>query len=335
MFGERSLRVRGRRPLPCPRIALPADFDEYLMGLQGSHRASVRKHLRRLDGGQVELREVTDVGMIGDAVGRWHHLHQKRWASHSRRIEAAHATTSFREFMEDAMRALVPEGLATVWEFHADGDVAGVYLNLIDEDSFYWYLGGFDPARGRLGLGKLSVAQGIRWSIETGRRWFDFTRGQESFKYYFGATDRLCPAVVVGNETLRSHAVFAAGDLRDRLGDATRGTRARLRQTPERPRLAAVARWVEERRRGPAAPQEEVTHEPPDTAGITAKVREPVPERGVPIGHVDADRQGRFARDRDDRLEGQSDEELDVVRGPTGDEATGRFARKDRVVRRD
>jgi CelD/BcsL family acetyltransferase involved in cellulose biosynthesis len=224
-----SLVVRGRAAIPCPRIALPADFDEYLRSLPGSHRSNVRKHLRRLDQGPVHVREVTDVAELDDVIARWHELHIKRWAALPARIDPTHLEPSFRAFMLDAMRALVPLGLACVSEFVVGGEVVGVYVNLVDEQAFYWYLGGFEPSRAKLGVGKMSVAHGIRWSIETGRRFFDFTRGEESFKYYFGAVDRQCPVVMVGNRRLRSRSALALSGVRHRLGQARQAARSRTR----------------------------------------------------------------------------------------------------------
>jgi CelD/BcsL family acetyltransferase involved in cellulose biosynthesis len=263
VFEERSLRVRPRSPTPCPRIELPEDFDEYLGRLPSSRRGNIRRHIRRLDRGDVEIREVTDVDELDAAIARWHELHLKRWESLSEAIDPTHLTSTFREFLLDAMRVLVPQGLATVWEFRADGAVVGVYVNLIDEECFYWYLGGFEPSCAKLGIGKLSIGQGIRWSIETGRRYFDLTRGEESFKYYFGAADRQCPSLVVGNERLRSRSVFAASDLRDRLGRKVRATRRRL---------------SEERRRRAAPAQQQVTQEPPHATWVAPEVGDPVPK---------------------------------------------------------
>ena len=228
LFGQRSLRMQPRPSTPCPGIELPGTFDEYLALLPASRRGNIRRHIRKLDRGDVTLREVTEVPELDGAIGRWHALHMKRWETLERSIEPTHLTRGFHDFLLDAMRALVPQGRATVWEFSANGEVAGVYVNLLDDDAFYWYLSGFDPRHSRLGIGKLSIAQGIRWSIETGRRYFDLTRGQESFKYYFGAVDRHCPSVVVGNDRLRSRSALAATDLRNRLGRTVRTAQSRF-----------------------------------------------------------------------------------------------------------
>ena len=226
--GERSLRVRPRAMTPCPRVTLPDDFDEYLRRLPTKSRTNVRKSLRRLDEGEIRLREVTDPAALDGAVARWHELHIKRWAGLSKPIDPAHVEPRFREFMLDAMRALVPRRLAAVSEFLVEEEVVGVYLSVLDEQSFYWYLGGFEPSRAKLGLGKVAIAQAIRWSVETDRRYFDFTRGGESFKYFYGAVDRHCPTVVVGNARLRSRMELAGNGLRHRLGRAARSARARV-----------------------------------------------------------------------------------------------------------
>ena len=54
-----GLRLRRRQPTPYPGIELPATFDEYLAGLPRKRRKDLRRHLRRLDDGRLELRDVT------------------------------------------------------------------------------------------------------------------------------------------------------------------------------------------------------------------------------------------------------------------------------------
>jgi CelD/BcsL family acetyltransferase involved in cellulose biosynthesis len=90
--------------------------------------------------------------------------------------------------------------------------VIGAYLNFFDAEAYNWYLGGFDPAHAALGLGKIAIGHGIRTSIEAGRRRYDFGRGAEDYKYWYGAEDRLLAARVVGSRRLRSRgALRAAG----------------------------------------------------------------------------------------------------------------------------
>jgi CelD/BcsL family acetyltransferase involved in cellulose biosynthesis len=61
----------------------------------------------------------------------------------------------------------------------------------------------------RLGLGKIAIGHGIRTSIEAGRARYDFGRGAEPYKYWYGAVDRPLAARVVASERPRSLVAVA------------------------------------------------------------------------------------------------------------------------------
>lgn len=201
-----------RPPIPSPALELPGSFDAYLAGLSGNRRSNLRKHLRRLDGGEVQLDEVTQVDRLPAVVDRWREFRRRQWDAAGRDINPEHLSPRFSAFMLDVMRALVPSGTGLVWEFKVEGEVVGTYLNFADATAFHWYLGGFDPSVTKLGLGKIAIAHGIRTSIEAGRLRYDFGRGAEEYKYWYGAVDRPLVARVVARPGLRGRmALGAAG----------------------------------------------------------------------------------------------------------------------------
>jgi CelD/BcsL family acetyltransferase involved in cellulose biosynthesis len=205
-----GLRALVRPPIASPAIELPDSFDAYLATLSASRRSNLRRHLRRLDEGEVELEEVTDPERLPAAVDRWHDFRRRQWAAAGRTINPEHVSERFRVFVLDVLRALVPDGTGLLWEFRAGGEVVGSYVNFADADAFHWYLGGFDPAVQRLGLGKIAIAHGIRTSIAAGRRRYDFGRGAEEYKYWYGAVDRPLAARVVGTGRARSRLALVA-----------------------------------------------------------------------------------------------------------------------------
>jgi CelD/BcsL family acetyltransferase involved in cellulose biosynthesis len=207
---RQGLRALVRPPIASPSIELPGSFDAYLAGLSASRRSNLRKHLRRLDGGEVTLDEVTDPERLPAAVDRWHDFRRRQWAAAGREINPEHVSERFRVFVLDVLHALVPGGTGLVWEFSVAGEVVGTYVNFADADAFHWYLGGFDPAVQRLGLGKIAIGHGIRTSIAEGRRRYDFGRGAEPYKYWYGAVDRPLPARVVGTGRARSRLALVA-----------------------------------------------------------------------------------------------------------------------------
>ena len=56
--------------------------------------------------------------------------------------------------------------------------------------SYLLYNSGYDPAYARMSVGLLNKALTIQWAIASGKRVFDFLRGDERYKYELGAVDR-------------------------------------------------------------------------------------------------------------------------------------------------
>jgi CelD/BcsL family acetyltransferase involved in cellulose biosynthesis len=214
-LAEAGLRIADRPPLISVDMALPPTFDEYLAGMPGRRRSNLRKHLRRLDEGEFAFSTVEGPGLAG-AVDRWHEMRARWWRERGLELAPMHGTERFRAFTADAVAALVPAGLAEVWELSREGEPVGVCINLIDPRAFYVYLAAFDPGIAKLGPGKIQVGHAIRSSIAAGRTLFDFTIGRDDYKYWFGATDVERPRQAIGSNRLRSRAAGAVGALRER-----------------------------------------------------------------------------------------------------------------------
>jgi len=212
-----GLPVRRRRPTPYPGIALPGTFDEYLAGLPRKRRKDLRRHLRRLDDGRLEIRHVRDAADLRAALDRWQDIRVRWWRERGKDMDPEHASARFLDFMRDAMAELVPAGLGEVWELRHDGAVVGVEVNLADSRCYYSWMGAYDPSVSHLGLGKLAIGESIRESIEAGRRYYDLMVGDEDYKYWYGATDRHCRWTMVGNGRPRSRLALAVGATADRL----------------------------------------------------------------------------------------------------------------------
>jgi len=211
-----GLRLRRRHPTPYPGIELPATFDEYLAGLPRKRRKDLRRHLRRLDDGRLELRDVTQPDDLSATIDRWQDIRVRWWQHRGKRMDPEHASTRFRDFMRDLVVLMVPRGLAQVWELRHDGEVVGVEVNLTDRRAYYSWMGAYDPGVSHLGLGKLAIGESIRESIAAGREYYDLMVGDEDYKYWYGATDRYCRWTMAGSGRLLSRVALAAGAAADR-----------------------------------------------------------------------------------------------------------------------
>ncbi len=204
-------------PVAAPAITLPGSLDGYLATLSKSRRANLRRHLKRLDEGEVAVRAVAP-DALGPALAGWQELRRRQWDAGGDRIDPEHLSRRFAAFVEDVAAELIPRGEAEVLEFVVDGRVVGAYVNFMNAAAYHWYLGGYDPDHRSLGLGKIAVAHGIRASIDRGRGTYDFGRGAEPYKYWFGAEDRWQSVCLVGNGRPRSRlALRVAGGKMTRM----------------------------------------------------------------------------------------------------------------------
>lgn len=211
-LAAQGFSVRRRAPVPYPGIELPEAFEDYLGSLPRKRRKDLRRHLRRLDEGDLECLEVRDADDLRRSIDRWQELRVQWWKQRAKNMNPEHGSERFRAFMHDLLQLLVPAALATVWEFRRDGEVLGVEINLVDERRFYAWLDGYHPDAAHLGLGKIAVGEGIRSSIAAGRAYYDFMVGAEEYKYWYGARDRHCTWVMFTRSGSRSRAAhFAAG----------------------------------------------------------------------------------------------------------------------------
>jgi CelD/BcsL family acetyltransferase involved in cellulose biosynthesis len=209
-FARAGLRIFRRPPIRSPAIPLPSSFEAYLGTLPRSRRANLRRHLKRLDQGEVVIQEVRQPGEIPDAMNRWRELRARQWQSTGKQINPSHLEDAFCAFMVDAATRLLESGQTCLWQVFHDSRLAGVYLNFCDHRAFYWYLGGYEPDLAGLGVGKIVIAANLRASIQSGREWYDFTRGEDEYKYWYGAQDRLLDSVIVGHPAARSRLALGA-----------------------------------------------------------------------------------------------------------------------------
>ena len=170
---------------PTPYIALPADFQRYLEGLDKKQRHEIRRKMRRLDerggatrwyivkGDNIDSEFEALFGMMAQDSGKASFLTPEMQAQMRGAMQAAHeAGWLWLAFLEiDGMKA------AASLNFDYGGRLWG-YNSAVNRDFL-------DASPGWVLLGHV-----LQWAIENGRTEFDFMRGGEAYKYRFGAVDR-------------------------------------------------------------------------------------------------------------------------------------------------
>ena len=95
-----------------------------------------------------------------------------------------------QRFLRAALPGLSEPGLLRLTTLTLEGDVVGVYCGFAHRGRAYAYLGGFDPGYGFESPGTILMGHAIAEAAREGAREFHFLRGQEGYKYDWGAVDR-------------------------------------------------------------------------------------------------------------------------------------------------
>lgn len=187
----------------CPIIELPSTWDDYLMSIDKKQRHEIRRKLRRAEGG-------TDTRFV--IVGPEHDVQAEMEAFVELHQRSAPEKDEFMDpqmqgFFFDVARVAQEQGWLQLAFVEMDGIKAASLLNFDYGDRILVYNSGYDPAQFRhLSPGIVVTARCIEHAIALGRAKFDFLRGDEVYKYRFGAQDTQIRRLLIGQPgvTLRA-----------------------------------------------------------------------------------------------------------------------------------
>lgn len=182
---ERGLTVTEEQIEVCPVIDLPETFETYLDGLDSKQRREISRKLRRAAAMGAATRTVGPDEDIEAATDAFLELLQastfekRDWLNDGRRA-----------VFHEVARAAQADGTLQLMFTSVDGNDAAALFNFDYNGRTWVYNSGLDPAAySGLSLGVVLTAQAIEQAIKSGNYEFDFLRGDEAYKYRFGATD--------------------------------------------------------------------------------------------------------------------------------------------------
>lgn len=161
-----------------------ADADGLPLDLPGKRRQNVRRAQRACEGLVIEA--VSDGPVFLTTLSR---LHARRWQTCDG-SEGVLADSQVQAFQAAALPGLLRAGLARCWTARLGADIAAAYYGLVWDDQAAFYLSGFDPGYVAKSPLTVLIAHAMADALREGGRHFSFLRGQEGYKYLWGASDR-------------------------------------------------------------------------------------------------------------------------------------------------
>ncbi len=173
----------------CPVVDLATDWHAQLGRLDKKTRHEVRRKLRRAERqGPVELRYLP---LDGQSADRFIRLHQARWGSAGLFAagEDGDRNRLFLRRLAELEAAEGPQARFHLGEVMVGGHAVHALAGFASGGTCYFYNAGMDPDARDLSPGIVGTATYLRDRIDRGDRRFDFLRGDEAYKYEWGASD--------------------------------------------------------------------------------------------------------------------------------------------------
>ena len=174
----------------CPIVTVRGDtWDEYLATLDKTARHEIRRKIRRAESvGElsIEIGPPTD-----EAIEDFIRLHTLRFGDNGLFPENEGGARSLRfvRRLAELERSEPDGGVMHVARVRCGGRLIFAVVAFDDGTTCFMYNGGMDPAAKDASPGVTGAALYIQNRIDAGRRRFDFLRGQERYKYEWGAVD--------------------------------------------------------------------------------------------------------------------------------------------------
>lgn len=170
-----------------PYLALPATFDAYLEGLDKKQRHELRRKLGKIDREVPDWRwfQVRDQADLATWVDQFIELHRLASANKNEFMSG-----QMPAFFHRLARAMAEVGWLQLAFIEIDGQLAAALFNFDYAGRIWVYNSGFNPQiYATLSPGIVLNTHLIEHAIQSGRHVYDFLRGDEIYKYRFGAVD--------------------------------------------------------------------------------------------------------------------------------------------------
>ncbi len=174
--------------LICPYVELPDTFDAYLAGLSANSRQKLRRLLRKLDSDPtLQIKKSRPETFTQDVT-----ILSKLWYLKHAEQKGRKRATRLAELFKDVAMLGLANGMVYLAILWRDGKPIAAQANYIDRvrREALFHVAGRDDAVRDLSAGLMLQAHCIRWAIANRLKRYDFTVGNEPYKFSLGGVER-------------------------------------------------------------------------------------------------------------------------------------------------
>jgi CelD/BcsL family acetyltransferase involved in cellulose biosynthesis len=179
-----KFEVRTSPDMSCSEIPLTATFEQFRNARPKDLKRNLSRYRRKaeqLSPLQFAVMKEADPETMKALV----ELHTAKW---QRRGEPGmiHANSS-AEFLCDVAREFACCDMLRLFSLHFDDKIVALIVAFSYRKTMFGYLSAFDPEYESLGFGRTLLFEAIRYCYENGYQTWNFLRGEEPYKFWWGA----------------------------------------------------------------------------------------------------------------------------------------------------
>jgi CelD/BcsL family acetyltransferase involved in cellulose biosynthesis len=171
----------------CPRVDLSGGYDRYLKRLPGKLRQELNRKGRKLarDAGELELLQIPAAKVV-DELDPFLDLAAASFPEKAGFFKRDDMHVWFKALAEE----FAPDDTLRLHRLDVGGLPAAMTVSLVHRGEWGVYNSAFDPDLGSLAPGMVLIGMLIEQAAKEGCHTLDLLRGDEPYKYRFGAKDR-------------------------------------------------------------------------------------------------------------------------------------------------
>lgn len=159
-----------------------------LDGVPAHWRRKLAYAHRKVDRAGAYAVETATAETLADLWSALEAAHAARWAARGEEGGVLSDGLLLR-FLREAAAELLSAGVLRLHGLRLEGRIVAALLAMSDGRRVHGYMTGFDPALGNLGLGSILIGHTMTAAAAEGCTEMHFLRGQEPYKYTWGAAD--------------------------------------------------------------------------------------------------------------------------------------------------
>ncbi len=179
-----TLRTQVHEETPCSAIRLNGNFSDYWQARSNELKRNVRRYTQKAESEgaiQFEADEKPRPELLEALI----ELHSARWRE--RGETGTIAANQSAGFLRDIASQFAAEGILRLLSLQWKSQIVAVIFAFSWRKIMYGYLSAFDPQFEKLGFGRILLYNAIKHASETGHEEWNFLRGDEPYKTWWGA----------------------------------------------------------------------------------------------------------------------------------------------------